>query len=137
MVAELDHETWKTLHHKAVILGGECTLVAVTLSAYLLASHFASYHRPEEQKWVVAIIFMVPIYALDSWLSLISVENSLFFNMARDCYEAYAIYAFGCYLVSCLGAHASAVFSYEWSSVCSSMTGCPCVHPPVVVHMEC
>lgn len=36
----------------------------------------------------------VPIYAIDSWLSLRFREYSLYFDIARDCYEAYVLHQF-------------------------------------------
>jgi len=37
---------------------------------------------------------MVPIYSIDSWLSLLFKDYGLYFDIARDCYEAYVIYQF-------------------------------------------
>lgn len=37
---------------------------------------------------------MVPIYATDSWLSLLLPAYSLLFDLMRDCYEAYCIFCF-------------------------------------------
>jgi hypothetical protein len=34
---------------------------------------------------------MVPVYAIDSFLSLLFKEQALVFNLLRDCYEAYVI----------------------------------------------
>jgi hypothetical protein len=45
---------------------------------------------------------MVPIYAIDSWLSLVFKNSALIFNLLRDCYEAYVIYMFFTYLVTFL-----------------------------------
>lgn len=37
---------------------------------------------------------MVPIYATDSWLSLVAPQQSVIFDLMRDCYEAYCIFCF-------------------------------------------
>ncbi|KAG6389086.1 hypothetical protein SASPL_150545 [Salvia splendens] len=57
----------------------------------------------QEQKWVVAVIFIVPVYATQSIVSLWNANLSLACDILRNCYEAFALYAFGSYLVACLG----------------------------------
>ncbi|KAK6152025.1 hypothetical protein DH2020_014660 [Rehmannia glutinosa] len=65
-----------------------------------------------EQKWIVAVIFMVPVYSTESAevfyifseiLSLWNAKLSLACDILRNCYEALALYAFGSYLIACLG----------------------------------
>ena len=52
--------------------------------------HLRYYTCPSEQRWIVRILFMVPIYSFDSWLSLMFFNNDsyyVYFNTVRDCYE--------------------------------------------------
>ena len=51
--------------------------------------HLKYYTNPSEQRWIVRILFIVPIYAFDSWLSLLFFEQSyyVYFDSIRDCYE--------------------------------------------------
>ena len=54
---------------------------------YLQLRH---YTCPNEQRWIVRILFIVPIYSFDSWLSLLFFSNEsyyVYFNTVRDCYE--------------------------------------------------
>jgi hypothetical protein len=37
---------------------------------------------------------MGPVYGIDSWLSIKFRHYALYFNLARDTYEAYALYCF-------------------------------------------
>ena len=48
---------------------------------------------------------MVPIYALDSWLALRFKDSSIYFDTARECYEAYVIYNFYQFLLAYLEKH--------------------------------
>jgi len=48
----------------------------------------------------------VPIYALDSWLSLLQ-NGSLMAELVRECYEAFVIYNFVLYLAEYLGGSAT------------------------------
>uniref|UniRef100_W5N182 Transmembrane protein 184B n=1 Tax=Lepisosteus oculatus TaxID=7918 RepID=W5N182_LEPOC len=59
--------------------------------------HLRYYSSPNEQRHIVRILFIVPIYAFDSWLSLLFFTNDqyyVYFDTVRDCYEAFVIYNF-------------------------------------------
>lgn len=52
--------------------------------------HLRFYSSPREQRHIVRILFIVPIYAFDSWLSLLFFTNDqyyVYFDTVRDCYE--------------------------------------------------
>lgn len=52
--------------------------------------HLRCYSCPNEQRYIVRILFIVPIYAFDSWLSLLFFTNDqyyVYFGTVRDCYE--------------------------------------------------
>lgn len=52
--------------------------------------HLRFYSSPREQRHIVRILFIVPIYAFDSWLSLLFFTNDqyyVYFDTIRDCYE--------------------------------------------------
>ncbi|KAJ7956003.1 protein LAZ1-like 2 isoform X1 [Quillaja saponaria] len=91
------------LYQPAVIIGGCFALVALLLSMFLILQHLRSYTNPAEQKWIVAVVFMVPVYATESIISLSNPRFSLACDILRNCYEAFALYSFGSYLVACLG----------------------------------
>ncbi|XP_017242201.1 protein LAZ1 homolog 2 isoform X2 [Daucus carota subsp. sativus] len=46
---------------------------------------------------------MVPIYAIQSIISLVYPKFSLALDISRNCYEAFALYSFGSYLIAVLG----------------------------------
>ncbi|KAJ6346480.1 hypothetical protein OIU78_009005 [Salix suchowensis] len=46
---------------------------------------------------------MVPCYAVESFVSLLDPSISVDIEILRDCYESFAMYCFGRYLVACLG----------------------------------
>ncbi|KAK4273930.1 hypothetical protein QN277_017230 [Acacia crassicarpa] len=78
-------------------------LVALVLSTYLIFEHLSAYNQPEEQKFLIGLILMVPVYALESFLSLLDSSAAFNCEIIRDCYEAFALYCFGRYLIACLG----------------------------------
>jgi len=52
--------------------------------------HLRYYTCPNEQRWIVRILFIVPIYSFTSFLSLMFFSNDsyyVYFDTARDCYE--------------------------------------------------
>ena len=58
--------------------------------AFQIYVHLRYYSCPNEQRWIVRVLFIVPIYSFDSWLSLLFFskdEYYVYFNTVRDCYE--------------------------------------------------
>lgn len=52
--------------------------------------HLRWYTNPQEQRWIVRILFIVPIYATYSWISLLFFNSEsvyVYFFTVRDCYE--------------------------------------------------
>ncbi|KVH96597.1 protein LAZ1-like [Cynara cardunculus var. scolymus] len=89
--------TWPSL------VAGVFVFISLTLSIYLLFEHLSAYKNPEEQKFLFGIILMAPCYAVESFMSLLNPSISVDIGILRDCYEAFAMYCFGRYLVACLG----------------------------------
>ncbi|KAJ9560668.1 hypothetical protein OSB04_005828 [Centaurea solstitialis] len=85
------------------LLAGVFVFISLTLSIYLLFEHLSAYKNPEEQKFLFGIILMAPCYAVESFVSLLNPSISVDIEILRDCYEAFAMYCFGRYLVACLG----------------------------------
>ena len=48
----------------------------------------------------MAVLWMVPIYGVTSWLSLVVTSYEAVWSFFRDSYEAYAIYTFIALLVA-------------------------------------
>jgi hypothetical protein len=56
--------------------------------------HLEFYNRPRLQIRVVRILWMVPIYAVDAWMSLRFKDAAFYIDPIRECYEAFVIYNF-------------------------------------------
>lgn len=78
------------------------TLLCVPNTLILVVEHATTWTQPRLQLCVVRIVLMVPIYAIDCWLSLVQ-SGSVLADTARECYEAFVIYNFVCYLVAYFG----------------------------------
>ncbi|KAF6035595.1 hypothetical protein EB796_006098 [Bugula neritina] len=69
---------------------GACTFLALLITCHQIYTHIRYYSCPNEQRWIVRILFIVPIYSFDSWLSLMFINNDhyyVYFDSVRDCYE--------------------------------------------------
>jgi hypothetical protein len=89
-------------HMSAWVTAGTFSVLAVVVSVQLIRQHQRSFSRPALQSKICGILWMVPIYALDSWLSLRFKDIATYLDMLRDCYEGYVIYLFLALLVSYL-----------------------------------
>ncbi|KAJ4874528.1 Protein LAZ1-like protein 1 [Raphanus sativus] len=96
--------------------------VAFLLSMYLIFQHLASYNQPEEQKFLIGLILMVPVYALESFLSLVNSEAAFNCEVIRDCYEAFALYCFERYMIACLDGEEGTIEFMEQQTVITQTT---------------
>lgn len=84
-------------------------LITFPVSLFLIVQHLTHWYMPNVQKYVVRIIWMVPIYSVESWLSLRFREFALYIETMRECYEAYVIYSFMYYLIALIGDEAQLI----------------------------
>lgn len=68
---------------------GVMVLGTIVLSFRLVYLHLTHWYMPEVQKYVVRILWMVPLYAVQSWLSLRFHSSRIYIDTIRDFYEAY------------------------------------------------
>jgi len=74
-------------------LGAVCVLLAVPVSLHSIHMHVIHYVSPLQRHYV-RILWMVPIYALCSWLALRFNEQKLLLETIREFYESYVVYSF-------------------------------------------
>ncbi|XP_023024260.1 transmembrane endosomal protein [Leptinotarsa decemlineata] len=78
-------------------ISGLFVFAALFLTCSQIYHHLRWYTNPTEQRWIVRILFIVPIYAVHSWISLLFFNSDnyyVYFFTVRDCYEAFVIYNF-------------------------------------------
>ena len=81
----------------AALLHFNVTLLTNCFCLSQIYQYLRFYTHPSEQRWIVRILFIVPIYALTSWFSLLFFHKNsyyVYFDTFRDCYEAFVIYNF-------------------------------------------
>jgi len=78
-------------------IAGIFVWAAMFLTCQQIYNHLRWYTNPAEQRWIVRILFIVPIYGSYSWISLLFFNSEsyyVYFFTVRDCYEAFVIYNF-------------------------------------------
>lgn len=78
-------------------ISGVFVWTALLLTCHQIYLHLRNYTIANEQRYIIRILFIVPIYSFDSWLSLLLIGNDqyyVYFDSVRDCYEAFVIYSF-------------------------------------------
>lgn len=78
-------------------------VIGSAASFWLIKKHLEFYTKPSQQRYVVRILFMVPVYAIVSWFSYYWWTKAIYFQLIRDCYEAVVIASFFYLLLYYLG----------------------------------
>lgn len=90
-------------HFVPLLISGYCAIFATVLSVFQILEHLACFSDPECQTKVVRILFMVPLFALISFISLCFPSIAEYLNLIRDTYESYVIYAFFQLMIALMG----------------------------------
>lgn len=84
-------------------MAGTFVVLACCLSAFHISAHLRNYHEPIVQRKIVAILWMVPVYATTSFFSLLFPSVEGYLGVIKDFYEAYVVYTFLSFLIAVLG----------------------------------
>lgn len=76
---------------------------------------------------------MVPFYGITSWLSLMYRESSIYFDVPRDCYEAWVIYTFLSLCMAYVGGPGAVVVKSDGKYIQPSWMLMTCCWPPIKV----
>ncbi|KAG2015794.1 DUF300 domain-containing protein [Coprinopsis cinerea AmutBmut pab1-1] len=81
-------------HHVGWIISGTFAAVATGVSFWLIDKHLQWYTNKKEQRYIVRLLFLVPIYAIISFASFLFWNQSTPLILVRDAYEAIVLTAF-------------------------------------------
>eukprot|EP00775_Hariotina_reticulata_P011616 gene11616-11760_t len=98
-----------------------------------IACHLRNYTEPVFQRYIIRIIFMVPVYAIGSFFSLRWPHGAIYFDTIRDCYEAWIIYNFSSLLLAYVGGPGAVVVKAEGKQVHPSWAHLTCCLPTMQV----
>lgn len=82
---------------------GAFVLIAVPVSVHGIIQHLVNYYMPQVQKYVIRILFMVPIFSIEAWFSLFFHGASGYISAFRELYEAFVLSSFVYYIIELLG----------------------------------
>ncbi|PSN67366.1 DUF300-domain-containing protein, partial [Corynespora cassiicola Philippines] len=92
-----------TVHGVLITISASCTLIACSLSFYLIYRHLTNYTQPKLQKLIIRILFMVPIYSIACLLSIPFYKAHVYIASIYEFYESLVIASF--FLLLCRYLH--------------------------------
>jgi len=78
-------------------------ILGFPISIYGILMHLTNCYQPNVQLYIVRILWMVPIYSVESWLCLRFHDFAIYIETLRDLYESFVLYCFLQYLIEVLG----------------------------------
>ncbi|KAF7315183.1 hypothetical protein MIND_00032700 [Mycena indigotica] len=81
-------------HHVGWIIASFFTIVAIITSFWLVNKHLQWYTNKREQRYIIRLLFMVPIYAVISLASYFFWNHATPLLLVRDAYESTVLTAF-------------------------------------------
>lgn len=92
---------WQSLEHGHLeahqigwIISGGCTVLTVLLSSYSVFTHLRHYHAPAEQRQIIRILYLPPIFGIISFFSYRYFRDYYYYELVQIIYEAVTISAF-------------------------------------------
>ncbi|XP_077254068.1 uncharacterized protein LOC143893019 [Tasmannia lanceolata] len=77
---------------------GCCVMLSMHFTLQLVSQHLFFWKNPKEQKAILIIVMMAPIYAINSFMGLLDIQGSkatfMFLDSVKECYEALVIAKF-------------------------------------------
>ena len=70
---------------------GTFAILGSLISCWHMAAHLQLMHAPIVQRKIIAIMWMIPIYSVSSFLGLVFVKAEGFLSLFKDIYEAVSL----------------------------------------------
>jgi len=95
-------------HHRiGWVVAGACALVTVIISIISVMQHCRNYNTPKEQRQIIRILYMPPVYAVISFFSYRFFRSYTYYSLIETVYEAVTLSAFLLLLVEYVAATAA------------------------------
>jgi hypothetical protein len=100
----IEHEVEAQRDLTVIHIAGTFTLLSCLITLFHMTAHLRKMNQPFVQRKILAILWMSPIYALASFLSLVLPHSADgYLMMLKDFYESYVIYQFISFLIAVVG----------------------------------
>ncbi|TVY40956.1 Transmembrane protein [Lachnellula occidentalis] len=83
-----------SFHDVCVIISGASMAIVCLVTFYLIMRHATHYSLPKEQKQVIRIVFMVPVFSLVTFLSIAFNGSAIYIKSIEAVYEGIAFSSF-------------------------------------------
>ena len=90
------------IRFEAWLIGSVFAFLTLPIALWEIIMHLVNYTKPSLQKHIIRILWMVPVYSLNAWMGLTFPHYTIYFDLGRECYEAYVIYNFMMLLLTTL-----------------------------------
>lgn len=117
-----------------LVVGGLAAGFAILFSMWHVYQHLMHYTEPVFQRYIIRIIFTVPVYAVTSLCSLLDSENAVYYTTVRDVYEAWVIYNFMSLMLAYLGGPGEVLSHVNGKVIEPSWAHGTCCFPPLHVN---
>jgi len=84
-------------------VSGVFAFSSTIITAVQMFLYFRNWNKPVEQRLVIRLLLMCPVYAINAWLAIVLKEQAVYLNTLRACYESFVIYSFFSYLITICG----------------------------------
>ncbi|KIK56471.1 hypothetical protein GYMLUDRAFT_47008 [Collybiopsis luxurians FD-317 M1] len=101
---------WSTdwdAHHIGWVIAGACAAATVIISSISVLQHCRSYTNPAEQRQILRILYMPPVYAVISFFSYRFFRSYTYYELVEVAYEAVTLSAFLLLLIEIVAASGS------------------------------
>ena len=132
VICHSSHHNSTDPHLIAWFSAGAFVLLGFPISMCGIFMHLTNYYQPNVQCYVVRILWMVPIYSIESWLCLRFHTVAIYIETLRDFYESYVLYSFLQFLIEVLGGEEALVMMLKDKSPTRGVHMAPlnwCVKP--------
>lgn len=94
-------------HRIGWAIAGGCTVLTVLISAISVLRHCRNYTKPNEQRQILRILYMPPVYAVISFFSYRYFRSYTYYALIEVAYEAVTLSAFLLLLIEFVAATAA------------------------------
>jgi len=77
-------------------------VISFAICSWQVREHALHNSHPQSRRLVIRILWMVPVYAIESFIGLLWPDSYIYCDVVRDFYEALVIYSFFQLLANCL-----------------------------------
>ncbi|XP_022086438.1 transmembrane protein 184C-like [Acanthaster planci] len=100
IILDLVHAKKQNIQVTLAAVGFFAMVICIPISLWGIINHIVCYTRPDLQKYIIRILWIVPIYEVNCWFALRFPAAEIYLDTLRQLYQAYVIYNYVFYLLT-------------------------------------